>query len=380
MAVYLEIYKGGNVGEYIQSLFDKINFIPKGTIFIKPNFCARPPVHKGENTDTKFIDYLADLLISYGCQVLIGHTSLLGIPDNEFPFDKIINQSKTKFLRPHPKVKLIDLDKQQKKIINYNNFNFEIPKILFEVDSYINVAKLKTHMQTGVSLSLKNQMGLLSPQNKIDFHLLEIDKLIADLARVLVPKISLIDGVIGMEENGPHHGKAKKANLIFCGDDMVELDSFACRMIGFDFQEINHIRLAKEAGVGKFVDESLINKHKDNIIKFKPAENFIIKWRKIYVWPSSACSKCNVLLNGIAKNIKHNPFNILKLFIKNSQRINIIYGNCKERKLNYNEKYIGLGDCAKDFCLKNKIEFLNGCPPDIESAKAFLYRLFGIGA
>jgi uncharacterized protein (DUF362 family) len=381
MTVVLEKYGGGDLKSHIESVFNKTGFEPKGKIFIKPNLGGRVPVYKSENTDANFMKELLAVLLERNCEVIIGHTSLVGTPEEAYPFERILNLSNFEQFKTFEGVTLLNLDKVKTKEAKYEQITFIIPEILSEVDSYINLARLKTHMETGVTLCLKNQMGLLPLDNKVQMHKLDLDRYIAYLGKLIRPTINVIDGVIGMEENGPHHGKDKIANLILCGDDMVEIDSFAAAMIGLDYSLVRHICIAENIGVGKFVSESRIRENKDKMVKFIPARRFILKGKKLYIWPTSACSSCIAILDGAGKEIERKFVHRVSLFARAYLfRADIVFGNCQGLNVSGMGKCVGIGDCAEEWCKNNNVNYLKGCPPSLNQVKNFLStKLLGVG-
>ncbi len=84
-----------------------------------------------------------------------------------------------------------------------------VPRILVDSD-IINAAKRKTHMQTGVSLGMKNLIGLLPEKWKFKYHLRDINKVIVDVASVLRPKLTVIDGFCALEGPEPSQGTPVK--------------------------------------------------------------------------------------------------------------------------------------------------------------------------
>lgn len=373
MAVALERYDEKNLRRNIERLFEKLKFDPQGRIFIKPNLGGRTSVRKGENTNPEFLEAIIDILLEKKCTIIIGHTSLLGTPDRNCPFEEVIKISGMERFASFSNVTLLNLDNCKKKIVESEDIAFEIPQILDEVDYYINLAKLKTHMQAKVSLSLKNQMGLLLAANRIQMHKLGLEKYIAYLGKIINPRLSLIDGIIGMEGNGPHHGKDKGANLIICGDDMVEVDSFATAMMSFDYREVEHICFAEKIGVGRFVEQEIINENYDKMVKFRPAERYVLVGRKLRVWPTSNCSRCMVAIDEAGKEIRGKIRYFLKLFKRSYLfRTDIIFGNCEGLDASLMDKAIGIGRCSENFCNSNNIEYLDRCPPTAREVVDFL--------
>lgn len=373
MAVLLEKYGGGDLRSHVESLFNKMGFKPRGKIFIKPNLGGRVPIYKSENTDANFMKELLAVLLGRNCKVIIGHTSLIGTPEQPYPFERILKLSNFQQFASLTGVTLLNLDKAKRRKVKCEQITYMVPEILTEVDSYINLAKLKTHMETGVTLSLKNQMGVLPPVNKLQMHKLDLDRYIAYLGELIKPTLNMIEGITGMEENGPHHGKDRTANLVFCGDDMVETDSFATAMIGLDYSRVKHICIAENIGAGKFVQESKIRENEDRMVKFVPATRFILKGKKLYIWPTSACSKCIITLDIAGKEIKRKFIPSFSLFTRSHLfRTDVVFGNCHGLDVSRMGKCIGIGDCAQEWCKKNNVEHLEGCPPSLKHVVNYL--------
>jgi len=125
-----------------------------------------------------------------------------------------------------------------------------VPRLVTE-SAVISAAKLKTHTETGVTLGMKNMFGLLPDKFKGKYHLRGISKVVVDINTVLRPALTVIDGFVGMEEQGPVDGTPVQMNLIIAGTDVVATDATACRVMGINPYEIKHIRKAFEKGLGK---------------------------------------------------------------------------------------------------------------------------------
>jgi uncharacterized protein (DUF362 family) len=128
-----------------------------------------------------------------------------------------------------------------------------VPRIVAE-STVISAAKLKTHTSTKVTLGMKNMFGLLPDKLKGKYHLRGISKVIVDINSVLKPRLTVIDGFVGMEGAGPSDGTPVKMDLIIAGQDPVATDATASRVMGFDPREIAHIRKAYERGLGNIDD------------------------------------------------------------------------------------------------------------------------------
>jgi uncharacterized protein (DUF362 family) len=135
--------------------------------------------------------------------------------------------------------------------------SMSVPRIVTE-SAVISAAKFKTHVNTGVTLGMKNMFGLLPEKFKGKYHLKGISKVVTDINTVLKPALTVIDGFVGMEGSGPIDGTPVQMNLIIAGTDTVATDATACRVMGIDPHEIKHIRRAYEKGLGNIDDVQVI--------------------------------------------------------------------------------------------------------------------------
>jgi uncharacterized protein (DUF362 family) len=123
-----------------------------------------------------------------------------------------------------------------------------LPRTVLGVDFLVSIAKLKTHHWAGVTLSLKNMFGIVPgacygwPKNVL--HWAGIDNSILDINVVARPDFAIIDGIIGMEGNGPIQGTAKPAGVLILGDDPVAVDATACRVMGLRPEKVPYLAKA----------------------------------------------------------------------------------------------------------------------------------------
>jgi uncharacterized protein (DUF362 family) len=141
-----------------------------------------------------------------------------------------------------------------------------VPRIVTE-SAVISAAKLKTHVNTGVTLGMKNMFGLLPEKFKGKYHMKGISKVVGDINTVLKPALTVIDGFVGMEGSGPIDGTPVKMNLIIAGTDTVAADATACRIMGIDPHKIKHIRRAYEKGLGNIDNVQVVGEKLDAVTR-----------------------------------------------------------------------------------------------------------------
>jgi uncharacterized protein (DUF362 family) len=125
-----------------------------------------------------------------------------------------------------------------------------LPKTALGADLLVSIPKMKTHHWAGVTLSLKNLFGVVPggvygwPKNVL--HWAGIAECIADLHRAFPRRFAIVDGIVGMEGNGPIQGTPKAAGVIVAGSDGVAVDATCCRVMGIDPVRIDHLKLASD--------------------------------------------------------------------------------------------------------------------------------------
>ncbi|HVJ80464.1 MAG TPA: DUF362 domain-containing protein [Planctomycetia bacterium] len=136
-----------------------------------------------------------------------------------------------------------------------------LPVTLERADIFVSLPKLKLHHWAGATLSMKNLFGVMPgicygwPKNLL--HQLGIPSSILDINATVKPDLAIIDGIIGMEGDGPIMGTPKQSNLIVMGENFVAVDATACRLMGLDPMLIPYLSPVEARSLGP-VDASLI--------------------------------------------------------------------------------------------------------------------------
>jgi len=129
-----------------------------------------------------------------------------------------------------------------------------LPRPVVESDIVVSMPKMKTHHWAGVTLSLKNCFGCVPgrvygwPKNVLHLH--GIENSILDVSAAVRPDLAIIDGIVGMEGDGPIKGSAKAAGLLVVSTDPVAADATAARLMGFDPERIAYL-----AEAGRFLGQ-----------------------------------------------------------------------------------------------------------------------------
>jgi uncharacterized protein (DUF362 family) len=129
---------------------------------------------------------------------------------------------------------------------------FYFPNTVLGADLIVSLAKMKTHHWAGATLSMKNFFGIVPgavygwPKNKL--HYIGIPESVVALNRQFRNTFAIVDGIVGMEGNGPIQGTPKHAGVLVMGRDLVAVDATCCRIMGIDPEKIDYLRLAADLG------------------------------------------------------------------------------------------------------------------------------------
>jgi len=157
----------------------------------------------------------------------------------------------------------LDEEKSIKVSIGGNGYEVDFPRVLYEAliknregNFYLNLPKLKTHTMTTVTLGMKNQMGLLyHDDRRIHHNAMELHKLIVDIYEFVRPDFTIIDGKVAIV-NGHYPLEARldkyiiPMNILIGGDDTVAVDAVGARVLGYTMEEVEHLKIAHERGLG----------------------------------------------------------------------------------------------------------------------------------
>lgn len=150
------------------------------------------------------------------------------------------------------------------------------PRSLLAADLIISLPKLKTHHWAGVTLSMKNLFGTVPgslygwPKNVL--HHYGIDASIVKLAGIWAPKTAaIVDGIVGMEGNGPIQGEPRDACVIVAGTNLPAVDATCCRLMGIDPLRVRSLEMAQHLGP---VDAAWIEQRGEDPAKMR--QNFAL--------------------------------------------------------------------------------------------------------
>lgn len=123
-----------------------------------------------------------------------------------------------------------------------------LPRALRRAELVVSLPKMKTHHWAGVTLSMKNLFGTMPgiiygwPKNVL--HHQGIGRSILDITAAVRPGLAIVDGIVGMDGDGPIMGRAKRAGLVVIGENLPAVDATAARLMKLDPQRVDYLAAA----------------------------------------------------------------------------------------------------------------------------------------
>jgi uncharacterized protein (DUF362 family) len=132
------------------------------------------------------------------------------------------------------------------------NNEIYLSRTALAADLIVSVARMKTHHWAGATLSMKNLFGVVPgalygwPKNHL--HQVGIGRCVAGLNRIFPRRFAIVDGIVGMDGNGPIQGRARPCGVLVMGGDLAAVDATCCRIMGIDPAKIEYLQLASDHG------------------------------------------------------------------------------------------------------------------------------------
>lgn len=281
------------VSSTIEHIMEKNSqFLPDSKdalIFIKPNFNSDIIGLLGGSTDLRILVALVESLKGMGYQnIVIGDGPNVGMFNSKI--DAISHL--TAKLVERLDVSVMDLNRGPSIEVELDEkTKVKVARVCTECDFFINLPKVKTHLEAGLTATLKNLIGCIVGFDKRKFHssftFIKAKNLLR-LNEIIRTDFHIVDGLIVMEGNGPARGDPKRLGMLLYGTDPVLIDFLCAKLLSFDYNEIPYLRLAKEKGLissedleslNKFSPLTSIERARMGILYHIFSRNFIIQLR-----------------------------------------------------------------------------------------------------
>jgi uncharacterized protein (DUF362 family)/Pyruvate/2-oxoacid:ferredoxin oxidoreductase delta subunit len=337
-----------SVEKGIRLLGGASRFVHKGeNILLKPNLLVGDAPEKCVTTNPVVFETVAELFLNAGANISYGDSPAIGNPLRVAKKTGIAEKADRLNIKMGDFKTGIDIFFEQ----GIQNKKFTIAKAILDSDGVISLPKLKTHGLEKFTGAVKNQFGCIPGVLKGEFHVKlphakDFAKMLVDLNNYVRPRLYIMDGIYGMEGNGPRGGTPKKMNILLFSDDPVALDATVCRLIDLNPEYVPTIKYGMESGAGTYM-ESEIELAGDDFNTFK-TDGFMVNRKPLGQYKPGSIAG---LLN---KAIVQKPYIIAKKCVQCGICVNICPATPKAVFFKDDNKSIppeyNYDDCIRCFC------------------------------
>lgn len=222
---------------------------PGAKVALKPNLAWKSTPEQGGNTHPAIVrEVVLAAEAAKAKQVLIPENTCQ--PEKEtFPTSGILEAlkgTKAKLYRPK-RADYVEVDVPKGKICR----KAKVSRDLIEADCLINMPVAKHHGGAMLTISMKNWMGAVDNNTRRSWHRDGLHQCIADFSTYLKPHLVIVDATRIMLDHGPQGpGKLAHPHEIIFSTDPAAADAYAASLFNKTPQDVPHIKLAGELGVG----------------------------------------------------------------------------------------------------------------------------------
>jgi uncharacterized protein (DUF362 family) len=251
-----EDYDPQRLGPAIRRQFDLLGgptrFVKPGdTVLLKPNFIA-PRSHRvsAAQTHPAVILEVARILKDLGAKPFVADSPAWS---NTATCARVLELTEP---LQRLGVPIKQLDQPRKCRLGPDKPRVGLSGAALDADVILNLAKLKAHQQLTATFAVKNMFGCVSGKHKALWHFRKggdpatFCEMLIDIYRYLHPALTIIDGIVAMEGQGPIRGPSRQLGWLVAGADPIACEMVCCRLIGLEPQQVPIIRTAQNLDFG----------------------------------------------------------------------------------------------------------------------------------
>ena len=280
-------YKYEEVKSQVDKLINDLGGLEKyikrdSKVFIKLNLVIKKKPDEVATTHPMVLKVIAEKLLELGCKVIVGDS-----PGGPYTKSSLKGVYKTCGIEEVCEELGIELnyDTSEVKVENPNGKILKymtVIKPIVDADHVINICKLKTHAMATFTGGVKNLFGVIPGVSKAEYHfkmpeVAEFTEALVDICSYVSPSLTIMDGVIGMEGEGPTAGVPRKIGVLLGSESPYAIDVVACNIINLDPNKVPTVQRCVER---EFIEKDfsdvcvLGEKVEDKVIKdFKIPSN-----------------------------------------------------------------------------------------------------------
>jgi uncharacterized protein (DUF362 family) len=207
---------------------------PGDRVLLKPNLLTGAKPTKGCTTNPALVYCVAQLVQAAGGKPFLGDSPAFGTAKG------VALANGYQPILEELDVPIVEMQGQRYKVVGEEFNHLLISKEAMEADVVINLPKVKSHVQLTLTMGVKNLFGCVPGKMKAWWHL-EAGKdsdrfgnMLVETARAIAPNLTILDGIVGHEGNGPSNGEPRDLGILAASADVFALDRAIVDLLNVD--------------------------------------------------------------------------------------------------------------------------------------------------
>jgi uncharacterized protein (DUF362 family)/Pyruvate/2-oxoacid:ferredoxin oxidoreductase delta subunit len=259
-------YSPGTLREALERVLGRLGgmgaFVQPGQeVLLKPNLLRRAKPEEGVTTHPAVVRAVAEFVQAAGGKVTIGDSPGAALAHNRNTLIKLYRACGLEQVAEETGAELALETEYETVSLPEGRLvkKIEVIRPALSADVIINLPKFKTHVYTRLTGAVKNLFGLVPGLIKPAYHaklcdVVHFSSMLVDIAEFARSSLSIVDGVVAMEGDGPGSGPLRKTGLIVAGASPPAVDAILGKIAGIDPLSVPTIRECVERG---FIEKDL---------------------------------------------------------------------------------------------------------------------------
>lgn len=222
---------------------------PGDRVLLKPNLLTGARPGKECTTRPELVYWVAWLVIEAGGQPFLGDSPAFGTARGVAlanGYQPIVEELK---------LPIIDFQGRRYQTIGDDFNHLLLSKEAMEADVVINLPKVKSHVQLTLTLGVKNLFGCVPGKMKAWWHMeagkdsARFGQMLVETARTIAPDLTILDGIIGHEGNGPSGGEPRALGVLAASTQVFALDRAMVEILSADPAKVPTVAAAQRLGL-----------------------------------------------------------------------------------------------------------------------------------
>ena len=207
---------------------------PGQKVLVKPNLLSDATPDQAVTTHPELVRAVVRGLKGAGAIVQVGDS-----PASAMSLEQVWQKTGIAEVCASEQVSLLSFEQGGTRQVSRDGYVFAVANAVMEADLIVSLPKVKTHALTTLTAAVKNFYGVLPGYQKAQLHKAypkpaRFSRLLRALHAVMPPNLSIADGVLGMEGEGPANGKPVKLGFLAASTDAIALDLALCQALRID--------------------------------------------------------------------------------------------------------------------------------------------------